>query len=211
MSGTDAMFVKRIVIVFLAALAAVCSHAETTDIYQPRVLVAGVKDHERIDSNLGTWGFGIGQVAQENLPANMAFNFSGRYFAGERWYLLAALQMAEFSDRVINDNNGDVLVKQDVTSVLATTGLGYQLLQGSASFSGQTTYPWQLGVEGYLGEQYTGDSSGRYLGVGVSWQLMFGQRWLALEWKNFQIDDDNLQQADVSKGIQWGLSFGSFY
>lgn len=187
------------------------SHAEATDIYKPRVLVAGVKESEQVETHIGTWGFGIGQVAQENLTANMVFTFSGRYFAGERWYVLAAIQAGEFSDRVISDNNGKVLVKKNVTNVLAHGGVGYNLMQGSASFSGIRAYPWQLGVEAYLGEQFTGDSSGQYLGFGLSWQLIMGTRWLSLDSRTFQIDDDNLVDAKVNKGIQWGLSVGSYF
>ena len=185
--------------------------AQTTDIYQPKVLVAGVSKQESIERTNGSWGFGVGQVAQENLTANMAFTFGGRYFAGERWYVLANLQSGTFSDRVIADAGGQVLVKKDVTSVLVNSGLGYNLMQGSASFSGVRAYPWQLGIEAYLGEQFTGDSSGRYTGLGLSWQLIMGKRWLSLDSKTFQINDDNLKQAKVSKGIQWGLSFGSYF
>lgn len=199
--------------VFLSLVAVVVAdtQAETTDIYQPRVLVAGVKKQESIERTNGSWGFGVGQVAQENLTASMAFTFGGRYFAGERWYVLANLQAGNFSDRVITDSSGKVLVKKDVTSVLVNSGLGYNLMQGSASFSGVRAYPWQLGIEAYLGEQFTGDSSGRYTGLGLSWQLIMGKRWLSLDSRTFQINDDNLKQAKVSKGIQWGLSFGSYF
>lgn len=199
--------------VFLSLLTVLVnpSQAETTDIYQPRVLVAGVKKQENIERTYGSWGFGIGQVAQENLTTSMAFNFSGRYFAGERWYVLANLQAGNLSDRVITDANGKVLVKENVTSVLINSGLGYNLMQGSASFSGLRIYPWQLAVEAHLGEQFNGDSSGRYIGLGLSWQLMIDKRWLSLDSRTFQINDDNLKQASVSKGIQWGLSFGSYF
>lgn len=196
---------------FWLSLLTVSVSAETTDIYQPDSLVAGVTEQQDISRRLGSWGVGVGQVARERLPAMNQFNVSGRYFAGERWYVLAGLQLSEFSDELITADNGEVLVKKDVTAVTATTGLGYQLMQGSASFSGNSTYPWQLGTEAYVGEQYTGDSSGRYLGIGISWQLLVDDYWLALEWKSFQVDDKALQQADIDKGMQWGISFGSFY
>ncbi|WP_419810397.1 hypothetical protein [Bacterioplanoides sp.] len=185
---------------------------ELTDIYQPRVLSAGVSADASIDENLGSWGIGIAQIAQQNLSSSLALNAGARYFAGERWHVLAGVQIAQFSDRVIRNDQGEVLVKKDVTSVLINTGLGYQLLQGSASFDGSRTYPWQLALEGYVGEQFSGKSSGLYYGLGTSWQLQLDERsWVSLDFKNFAISDDNLKQAEVERGIQWGVSFGSYY
>ncbi|UTW49749.1 hypothetical protein [Bacterioplanoides sp. SCSIO 12839] len=184
---------------------------QLTDIYQPRVLEAGVASDADIEQRHGSWGVGIAQIAQENLPSTLGLNASARYFAGERWYVLANIQLANLSDRVIRDDQGETLVKKDVTSVLVNTGLGYQLMQGNASFSGNRSYPWQFALEGYLGEQFNGESSGLYYGVGSSWQLQINDFWVSLDLKNFTIADDNLKQAEIDNGIQWGITFGSYY
>lgn len=195
----------------MLVMTALNSVADTTDIYQPKVLVAGVAEEEAVERQYGSWGFGIAQVGHENLPASLVFNFSGRYFAGERWYVLAGLQLTEFNDRLLADDQGRVLAKKGVNAVVLNSGIGYYLMQGTATVTGDRAYPWQLGVEGYLGEQFTGETSGHYLGSGISWQMLFDSRWIALEWRMFQVNDDNLIKAEVDKGTQWGLSFGSYF
>lgn len=186
--------------------------AETTDIYQPKVYGAGVESADTVDVRRGAWGFGMAQKTQENLITAPTFYISGQYFTGENWYVLGSLGLGVFSDRdIVDSSTNRVLVQKDAKFQSIIAGLGYNLMQGSASVSGATVYPWKLSLEGYLGEQFTGDSRGLYKGIGTSWQLLIQKQWFAIEWRTFAIDDQQLTDAKVSEGTQWGISFGSFF
>lgn len=185
--------------------------AETTDIYQPRLKVAGLEKSQDISRRYGSWGIGVAQQAQDNLSSRTAINISGRWFAGERWYLLGTLQQAPFNGDEIRDGSGQILFAAGEQANVLAGGVGYAFLQGTASLNGQVSYPWQVAVEGLIGEQYTGDSSGRYTGLVFSWQILADDYWLATEWRTYQSDDSRLDQLNVNKGVQWGISFGSYF
>ncbi len=186
-------------------------NAETTDIYQPRIKVAGLEKSENISRRYGSWGVGVAQQAQDNLSSRTALNFTGRWFAGERWYLLGSVQLAPFNQSEIRNSSGQVLLESGEQANVLAGGAGYAFLQGAASLSGRTSYPWQVAVDGLMGEQYTGDSSGRYTGLAFSWQLLGDDYWLATEWRVYQSDDSRLDKLNVNKGMQWGISFGSYF
>ncbi|MCT7359814.1 hypothetical protein [Thalassolituus pacificus] len=187
------------------------SVAETTDIYQPRIKVAGLEQSENISRRYGSWGIGVAQQAQDNLSGRTALNISARWFAGERWYLLGTAQYAPFNRDEIRNGSGQVLLESGEQANVLAGGVGYAFLQGTASLNGHMSYPWQVAVEGLLGEQYTGDSSGRYSGLAFSWQLLGDDYWLATEWRTYQSDDSRLDKLNVNKGVQWGISFGSYF
>lgn len=186
-------------------------NAETTDIYQPRIKVAGLEKTENIPQRYGSWGIGIAQQAQDNLSGRTAFYINGRWFAGERWYLLGMAQYAPFNGDEIRNGSGQILFSAGEQANVLAAGVGYAFLQGTASLNGQVSYPWQVAVEGLLGEQYTGDSSGRYSGLAFSWQILADHYWLATEWRTYQSDDSRLDSLNVNKGMQWGISFGSYF
>lgn len=186
-------------------------NAETTDIYQPRLKIAGLDKSENINRRYGSWGVGLAQQAQDNLSSRSALNVTARWFAGERWYLLGSAQIAPFNEDEVRDGSGRVLLESGEQANVLNAGAGYAFLQGAASFSGRTSYPWQVAVEALLGEQYTGDSSGRYTGLTFSWQLLGDDYWFATEWRAYQSDDSRLDKLNVNKGMQWGVSFGSYF
>jgi len=183
---------------------------DVSDIYQPDVRRAGLKQTESLDVRRAMVGIGAVYQSQDNLQSRLGINLNLRWLAGERWYVLGEYQYAPFNEDEVSDGTEVLLQANETASVLAA-GAGYVVMQGSASFNGRRTFPWQLAAEGFVGEQFTGDTSGRYTGIGFSWQIIEQDYWVAMGWRVYQSDDERLNGLDVNSGAQWGVSFGSWF
>lgn len=199
-----------VTLISLLAVSSQLHAADVKDIYHPDIRTAHLEQNEAIDVHHGSWGVGVVYQSQENLAARMGLNLNGRWFASERWYLLGEYQYAPFNTDEIS-SNGSVLLESGETANVLAGGVGYSFMQGSASFSGLRSYPWQVALELLSGQQMTGDTSGRYTGAGLSWQVMSHDYWFAAGWRLYSADDSRLKNIDVNAGAQWGISFGSWF
>ena len=184
--------------------------ADTTDIYQPEIKRAGVTGSDAFQQRRGAWGFGLGYQSRDYLESGITYNLTGRWFAGESWYLLGEYQYAPLNNDAVNDGT-DVVLDEDENSHLLAYGVGYTFMQGLASFHGFESYPWQLAAELYLGEQSTGDSDGRYTALGVSWQVIDDNYWVGASWRVYQSNDQRLSDLGMNSGAQWALYIGSYF
>ena len=201
---------SRFLISSLLLLGSAYSFADTTDIYAPEVKRAGISAQESYEKRRGAWGFGLGYQSRDHLEASITYNLTARWFAGERWYLLGEYQHSPLSNDAVSDDNGAEL-EEDESSNLLAYGLGYTFMQGSAGFDGTQAFPWQLAAEVYLGEQSTGDTDGRYSALGLSWQIVDPDFWVAAGWRIYQSDDKRLEDLGMNRGAQWALYFGSYF
>lgn len=163
--------------------------------------------------SLRSWRFGIGLVDQhaEHFDSRRLLSVSARYPLSDFWYLLAGLEYGLLSEDPIQRDDGLVLVAGNTTTLMVHSGLGVPLLRGIMRTPMGAYAPWQISVEGLLGEQYTGNLSGRYVGAGFNTTLMLRSVWLGTDWRWFNVDDDALKAAGINQGIQAGVSLGIWF
>lgn len=202
---------KKALTVLVAALVMpVPSLAAESQLYRPKVQSNGLDAIEGTDVQRGMFGAGYASTLTTYNDIQPAMLISGRYFAGEKWYLLGEVQLGSYSTTAVIQNG--VEVRSDSEDALRfSVGAGLSLLHGSASTSGITAVPWVLATELAVGEQYSGDTSGRYTSLGMSLQF-HGQRvWTALGGRQFIIADERLEQLNSDGGIQWDISLGLWF
>ena len=197
-------------LVLLAFLSAAANATDAKDIYSPTPDQSAALSNPTGTVRHGSWGMGLNYLSQENLAAHMGISMNVRWFAGERWYVLGEYQYAPFNGDVTATSGSSTLEANENAHVIAA-GAGYALMQGSASINGRQALPWQLAVEGLAGQQLTGDTSGRYTGLGLSWQIIGREYWVASGWRLYTSDDSRLKDFNVQSGAQWGISFGSWF
>ena len=202
---------KKALTVLIAALVIpVPSLAAESQLYRPKVQSNGLDAIEGTDVQRGMFGAGYASTLTTYNDIQPAMLISGRYFAGEKWYLLGEVQLGSYSTTAVIQNG--VEVRGDSEDALRfSVGAGLSLLQGSASTSGIIAVPWVLATELAVGEQYSGDTSGRYTSLGMSLQF-HGQRvWTGLGGRQFIIADERLEQLNSDGGIQWDISLGLWF
>ncbi|WP_430462586.1 hypothetical protein ACQUQU_07315 [Thalassolituus sp. LLYu03] len=184
--------------------------AQVQEIYAPQVKTAELTEKEAVDVRHGTWGIGLVHQSQENLSARMGLNLNIHWFAGEQWYVLGEYQYAPFNSEELSSGS-TVLLEANETATVLAGGVGYAFMQGAGSFNGRKSFPWQVALEGLIGRQDTGSTTGRYTGLGLSWQVQTNSFWVATGWRLYASDDSRLKAIDVNSGAQWGVSFGSSF
>ena len=180
----------------------------STDIYDPQVKYSGLEDLDSVERQHGTIGIGFSNTVAEKDELKPGLNLSARYFAGERWYVTGELGFSSYFDFTLD--KGLVLEEREQV-VLTTAGVGYALLQGTASTFGEFTFPWLMAVEVAMGSQQTGDTRGRYTALGLSWQLNTTNYWYSFGTRQYRVDDQRLKALGANEGIQWNMSFGIYY
>lgn len=186
------------------------SIAEESQLYRPNVQNNGLDSIKGTEVQHGMFGAGFASVLSANNDIQPGMLLSARYFAGEKWYLLGEVQLGSHSTRAVFIN--DVEVRSDSEDALRIgAGAGLSLLQGNASTSGITAIPWVLATELSVGEQYSGDTSGRYTSLGMSLQFHGPRVWTALGTRQFIISDERLQQLNSDGGMQWDISLGLWF
>lgn len=183
---------------------------DARDIYSPTDNQVYTADNTLAPVRHGSWGMGLNYLSQENLTAHMGISMNVRWFAGERWYVLGEYQYAPFNGDSTITSGGSTLEANEDAHVIAG-GAGFALMQGSASINGRQSLPWQLAIEGLAGQQITGATSGRYTGLGLSWQVIGRDYWVASGWRLYASDDSRLKDFNADTGAQWGISFGSWF
>ena len=201
---------KRLALLSLLPISAYVQAEAVSDIYQPDTRQVRVSGQEAIPVRNAMLGIGAVYQSQDNLESRLGVNMSVRWLASDRWYVSGEYQHAPFNqDAVVQD--GAVVVEANENASVLAAGMGYAVMQGNASFNGRRSYPWQLAVEMFAGEQFTGDTSGRYTALGFSWQIIERDCWVAMGWRIYQTNDERLSKLDVNSGAQWGVSFGFWF
>lgn len=193
-----------------AVLFASAASAErsSTDIYDPQVKYSGLEDLDSVERQHGTIGVGFSNTVAEKQELKPGVNLSARYFAGERWYVTGELGFSSYFDFSLDE--GFVLEEREQV-LLAAAGLGYAILQGTASTFGDYTFPWLMAVEVAMGSQQSGDTRGRYTSLGLSWQVNATNYWYSFGARQYRVDDQRLKLLGANEGMQWNLSFGIYY
>ena len=160
-----------------------------------------------------SWLLGVGLVDQhaDNFDARRLLSAQARLPLTDYWYLMAGMEYGVLSDDPVKREDGVAVLVSNTTTLALYSGLGAPLLRGIVKTPGGTYAPWQVGVEGLLGEQVTGDQSGRYVGAGINMTLMLQSFWLASDWRWFNVDDEALKAAGIHQGVQLGLSAGVWF
>lgn len=186
------------------------SVSASAEVYQPGMQGNGLNELEETLVQHGMFGAGFASTLTSNNDHQPSMVFSGRYFAGEKWYLLGELQLGTFSSSAV-EVDGEELRAESEEALRYTFGAGYSLLQGTASTSGIRAVPWVLATEFNVGEQTSGDTSGRYTSLGVSVQFQGERIWTALGFREFLISDERLEQLGSDRGMQWDISLGMWF
>jgi hypothetical protein len=176
----------------------------STDIYDPQIKYSGLEDLDEVERQHGTIGIGFSNTVAEKDELKPGVNLSARYFAGERWYVTGELGFSSFLDE-------SFVLEEREQVFLANAGVGYALLQGTASTFGNYTFPWLMAVEVAMGSQHTGDTRGRYTALGLSWQIKATNYWYSFGARQYRVDDQRLKTLGANEGMQWNLSFGIYY
>lgn len=163
--------------------------------------------------SLRSWLLGVGVVDQhaENFDSRRLLSIQARLPLSEHWYLIGGMEYGLLSADPVRRGDGVTVVAADSTTLMLHSGLGVPLFRGIVRTPFGEYAPWQVGVEGLLGEQYTGDLSGRYVGAGLNMSLLLSSFWLATDWRWFNVDDDALKAAGIHQGTQLGLSAGVWF
>jgi hypothetical protein len=158
-------------------------------------------------------GMSLGQQTSAEYGDSLLFGGSIRYHLTDRLDALGNIDlgMTSLGNPAILDSNGNTELKEKSAFRIITAGLGYSLLKGITSVNGETFLPWQLNVDGLIGEQFTGSSHGMYLGVGTSLQVMMGDYWIGTETRYYHVDDEVLNQEGSHRGLQWSIAVGFYY
>ena len=202
---------KKALMVIIAALALPTqSLAADSQLYRPKVQNNGLDEIKGTDVQRGMFGAGYASTLTTSNDIQPGLLISGRYFAGEKWYLLGEVQLGSYSTTAIIQDG--VEVRGDSEDALRFgAGAGLSLLQGNASTSGITAVPWVHAAELAVGEQYSGDTSGRYTSLGMSLQFHGERVWTALGTRQFLITDERLERLNSDGGIQWDISLGLWF
>jgi len=201
---------KRKLILSACALMASLSPSALAEVYSPGNQSNGLDALEDTPVQHGMLGAGYANTLSTNNDAQPGMLFTGRYFAGEKWYLLGELQFGTFSTRAVVQN-GEEVRSDDEEMLRYSAGAGYALLQGTASTSGARAVPWVIAAELTAGEQNSGDTSGRYASLGTSVQFHGDRIWTALGVREFLVDDERLQSLESDGGTQWDISLGMWF
>ena len=163
--------------------------------------------------SLRSWLLGVGVVDQhaENFDSRRLLSIQARLPLTEHWYLIGGMEYGVLSADPVRRDDGVAVIEADSTTLMLHSGLGVPLLRGIVRTPFGEYAPWQVGIEGLLGEQYTGDLSGRYVGAGLNMSLLLSSFWLATDWRWFNVDDDALKAAGIHQGTQLGLSAGVWF
>lgn len=159
----------------------------------------------------GWASIGIADQHAENMDSRRILQVMARYLASEQWYLLAGIEYGLLSDQPVRRSDGVAVVAANTTTITAYAGLGVPLLKGIVKPIGSHYVPWQVGVEGVLGEQFMGNLSGRYTGLGLNMSLLMDRFWMGSDWRWYAVDDDALKAAGVHQGTQISLSAGVYF
>ncbi|WP_300426563.1 hypothetical protein [uncultured Thalassolituus sp.] len=190
--------------------AALPAFADNASVYKPRVQANGLKDIKSAGTQHGMLGAAYANTLTTGNEIQAGLLLNGRYFAGDRWYLLGEFQYGEFNSEDLSD--GDTLVIEEGEDALRYAfGAGYSVLQGNASTSGQYAVPWSIAAELAVGEQTTGDTSGQYTSLGLSVQFHGPKVWTAVGARQFVISDERLEQVGADRGMQWDISLGMWF
>lgn len=163
--------------------------------------------------SLRSWLLGAGVVDQhaEHFQSRRLLSVQARFPLSDAWYLLAGLEYGLLSEEPVQRSDGVAVVAANTTTLMLHSGLGVPLLRGIVRTPTGAYAPWQISVEGLLGEQYTGNLSGRYSGAGLNMTLMLQSFWLATDWRWFNVDDDALKAVGIHQGTQLGLTAGIWF
>ncbi|MBM94567.1 MAG: hypothetical protein CMI09_01790 [Oceanospirillaceae bacterium] len=163
--------------------------------------------------SLRSWTLGLGVVDQhaENFDARRLLSAQARFPLSDYWYLMAGMEYGLLSEDPVRTDGGLAVVAGNTTTLMLHSGLGVPVFRGIVRTPAGAYAPWQISLEGLLGEQYTGNLSGRYVGAGINMTLMLQSFWLATDWRWFNVDDDALKAAGVNQGVQAGLSAGVWF
>lgn len=201
---------KALIALIPAVIIPAQSLAADSQVYRPNVQNNGLDSIEGTQVQHGMFGAGYASTLTTNNDIQPGLLFSGRYFAGEKWYLLGEVQLGSFSTTAMIRDGVEIRGDSE-DSLRFGAGAGLSLLQGNASTSGITAVPWVLATELMVGEQYSGDTSGRYTSLGMSLQFHGERVWTALGTRQFLISDERLQSFDSDGGIQWDISLGLWF
>lgn len=159
------------------------------------------------------WQLGAGFVRQapELMGQRSAALLDLRYMGASIWYWRAVLEYGRFNEVELRSRNNGVTLPAQQSALLVATGPGLALLRGSGQLFGGDFQPWQLGIELLVGDQFTGSSSGSYVGLGLDWQFQSVTWWGALDWRFYQVNDSLLQASGVAGGMQAGLIVGRYF
>lgn len=182
----------------------------SAEVYSPGNQNNGLNELEDTDVQHGVFSVGYVNTLAYNNDSQPGILFGGRYFAGERWYLLGELQVGSHSTRAVV-SNGEVLREDDEELLRYSAGAGYAILQGTASTSGLRAVPWSIAAEFNAGEQQSGDTSGRYASLGLNVQFHGERVWTSVGVREFLIDDERLQALESDGGTQWDISLGLWF
>ncbi|MDO6680926.1 hypothetical protein Q4551_01360 [Oceanobacter sp. 5_MG-2023] len=192
-------------------LAGVAATPRTAEIFEPIPRTFDFSDG--IPEQTMLIGMSLGQQTSAEYGDSLLFGGSIRYHLTDRLDALGNIELGltSFGNPTIEDDDGNVDLKEHSSFRAITAGLGYSLLKGITSLDGETFLPWQLNVDGLIGEQFTGSSHGMYLGVGTSLQVMMGDYWIGTETRYYHVDDEVLNQEGSHRGLQWSIAVGFYY
>ncbi|WP_221793020.1 hypothetical protein [Oceanobacter mangrovi] len=168
---------------------------------------------DSLPEQLGMIGMSLTQQTSATFGDQLVFGGNLRYHLTDRFDALLNIElgMSSFGNPTIYNSDGSEAMKKNASFRTISTGIGYSLLNGIASTNGKTFIPWQLNLEGMVGEQFTGGSNGLYSSVGTSLHFMLDEYWLGTTTRYFYVDDSVLNKAGTHRGLQWGIEFGFYY
>ncbi|MFK4753644.1 hypothetical protein [Oceanobacter antarcticus] len=195
----------------LLPLVGVSAVPRTAEIFEPIPRTFDFSDG--IPEQKALIGMSLGQQTSAEYGDSLLFGGSVRYHLTDRLDALASIDLGltSFGNQTIKDDNGNTELKEHAAFRVITAGIGYSLLKGITSIDGETFLPWQLNVDGVIGEQFTGSSHGMYLGVGTSLQVMMGDYWIGTDTRYYHVDDEVLNQEGSHRGLQWSIAVGFYY
>ena len=162
----------------------------------------------------GMIGLSLAQQSSDTFGEQLVFGGNFRYHLTDRFDALLNIELGltSLGNGTIYKSDGTTVALEENASFRSiTTGIGYSLLKGIASTGNDTFIPWQLNVEGLVGEQFSGSSHGLYTGVGATVQFLLDDYWIGTSTRYFNVDDSVLNKAGTHRGLQWGINFGFYY